>query len=1062
MLRLLGQGGMAAVYLARERALKRLVAIKILDPELATSPVFRARFQLEAETAAQLQHPNIVPIYRVGQTGGLTYFTMGYVEGESLADLMKASGRLPLADALRIGREVAAALGSAHRRGIVHRDVKPQNVLIERETGRAMVTDFGIARVVAAEPASHDGDQLTGIGMVMGTPRYMSPEQASGARDLGPASDLYSLGVILYEAIAGAYPYRFGSTTNYMVAHVAQSPIPLVARVGDVPREVEATVHRLLAKDPDDRFDTAEQVAAALAAGHTAEIRQLAQPRRASMPGQIRSRVALVLAVLALAIGGIALAMSRSGGLPDGVDPRRSILVGFFANTRQDPALDWLRVGGVELLAQSLGRWEDLQVVDAERLLDLARRAELSDGAQLSQGDVIGLARQAGVWTATTGVVVPRGTDSVALTVKVYDVAAERLLATASAVAPADADLSPAFKSLADQILRVAGVPRGSVADVEPPTRSIEAYRAYVEGIEARSRWELDRAQDAFARAIASDSSFALAIYELSQVKFGADFLSASDSFVVLADRAFRLAAARPPRERLLLTGYHQFVHARFAEAKQTYRELLARDSTIADAWAGLAAAEQYDLTLVRDARGRERLPASYTTALSAYRRALALDGSDHRLYANLASILAQVALDDDNYRIPAFAEPPPGDVRTFGYRRPKSWFVPLLIDSTIALVPADSLTARYRPATVDSLRAAASGQALEVVRQWLGIAPDEGVAHLLLVNLHRAEGRYDEALVSLREAERLKAATPIPFVIYRLWLLLDAGRLQQAADLADSVASVPALSDSLARDAAIVTQALANALMLGGRPGEAEQLVRARARAMGTRGIPASIQRYYDLSLAGFPLAVSSGAGTVSRADLVRAMAEMSRVIAAAPDSERTSLDEAMAAQVLTAAATLGDTALVRTWMARRSGPVRAGYGAWAAAVSGDGPTAQRLLAIAIRDTARTPRHVWSMARAAELLGRQGDAVRLYAELDTLRYATLETVSADWLFRVRAQAALGALLSDVGDTAGARRAYKRVLGLWRKADPILQPEREAVQRALTELDRTDRGDAAP
>jgi hypothetical protein len=144
---------------------------------------------------------------------------------------------------------------------------------------------------------------------------------------------------------------------------------------------------------------------------------------------------------------------------------------------------------------------------------------------------------------------------------------------------------------------------------------------------------------------------------------------------------------------------------------------------------------------------------------------------------------------------------------------------------------------------------------------------------------------------------------------------------------------------------------------------------------------------------------------------------------------------------------------------MARRTGPPRAGYGAWAAAVAGDAASAQRLLAIAIRDTARAPRHVWSMARAAELLGRQADAVRLYAELDTLRYSTIETVSADWILRVRGQAALGGLLENAGDTAGARRAYKRVLTLWREADPMLLPERDAVQRALTELDRSDRGD---
>jgi eukaryotic-like serine/threonine-protein kinase len=152
ILRLLGQGGMAAVYLAREKALKRLVAIKVLDPELGASSVFRTRFQREAETAAQLQHPNIVPIYRVGEQGGLSFFTMAYVEGGSLAELRRRDGRVPVAETLRIAREVAAALGSAHRRGIIHRDVKPQNVLLDRESGRALVTDFGIAR--SARPSA--------------------------------------------------------------------------------------------------------------------------------------------------------------------------------------------------------------------------------------------------------------------------------------------------------------------------------------------------------------------------------------------------------------------------------------------------------------------------------------------------------------------------------------------------------------------------------------------------------------------------------------------------------------------------------------------------------------------------------------------------------------------------------------------------------------------------------------------------------------------------------------------------------------------------------------------
>jgi serine/threonine-protein kinase len=195
----LGAGGMATVLLAEERSLKRLVAIKVLDSELAQDPTYRTRFAREAEAAARLQHPNIVPIYRVGEAAGLPYFAMQYVEGETLAARIARDGRLGFEVALRITREVAEALSVAHRRGVVHRDVKPHNILLDAESGRALVTDFGIARLMSADSAAPTvtQDQLTGVGRMVGTPRYMSPEQASGGMGIGPASDQYSLGVVL-------------------------------------------------------------------------------------------------------------------------------------------------------------------------------------------------------------------------------------------------------------------------------------------------------------------------------------------------------------------------------------------------------------------------------------------------------------------------------------------------------------------------------------------------------------------------------------------------------------------------------------------------------------------------------------------------------------------------------------------------------------------------------------------------------------------------------------------------------------------------------------------------
>ncbi len=1057
VVRLLGQGGMAAVYLARERALKRLVAIKVLDPELAASPVFRARFQREAEMAAQLQHPSIVPIYRVGEAAGVSFFTMAYIEGESLAELLKRQRQLPLGDALRIGREIAAALGAAHRRGIVHRDVKPQNVLIERESGRILVTDFGIARAALADNDHADAEALTGVGMVMGTPRYMSPEQASGTRDLTPASDLYALGIILYELIAGAYPYKVGQPPNFLVAHLTRQPIPLVARVGDVPREVETSVHRLLAKDPAKRQASADEVISELTAAETSGERPRAFPR-------IRRRRWMSVVPLLAVVAGIWMfaraqgwSFGRAGGAPNGVDPRQSILIGFFQNTTQQPRLDWLRLGGVELLAQSLSRWQDLQVVDAERLLDLARRARIADGAQLSQDDVLGLAHAAGVWTAVLGSILPRGPDSLSLTLRVYDVASGRQLSTASASAAATGDLTAAFNSLATQILQI-GVDRGDPLVVEPPTRSVEAYRAYIEGIEARSSWEIPRAEAAFGRAIVSDSTFALAYYELSQLVGDQEWLTNSTRYVDLADRAYRYSGRRPPREQMLIEAYYHFVHARFGEAKQKYRQLLASDSTIADAWAGLGMAEQLDVTLRRDARGREYLPASYTTALRGFERALAYAGSDHRYYANLSALLGMVSLDRQN-QVSAYRDPPPGPLNTTFYRLPVRTYTPLLLGDSIALIPSESLSLRYPARTVDSLRARARARALDVTQRWLDIAPNEGLAHLFMAELQRAERHYDAALTRLDEAEKLHVSYAVPLSMYRLSLLLEAQRLDEAAAYADSIMATPARRDSMLGAVALAAAPLANALLVAGRVGDAESIVRQRVAAANARDLPVSTRRVQALATTAAPLAFRTAAGHATADQLASVGSELERQVDAVPDSERKVILDFAAASMTFAAASLGDTATIGHWAARRGVPPRPGLLAWATAAAGDRVAASRLLALGIADTGHTPKAVWAMARAADLLGRSADALRLYSEMDTLRYSTAETINSDWILRVRSYAARGALYEAAGDTASARRAYRRVVELWQTPDPMLREEAAAVARALGELDRRDRGD---
>jgi serine/threonine-protein kinase len=257
----LGRGGMGVVFLARDLTLERDVALKLLPTGLAAQPELRERFLREARTAAALSHPNIVPIHAVEAQNGFVYYAMGFVDGETLAERVRRVGPLPPADAGRILQEAAWALSYAHGRGVVHRDVKPDNILLERASGRALLTDFGIARSRAATP-------MTAVGEALGTPHFMSPEQAAG-EPLDGRSDLYALGAVGFFALTGRPPFDAPTMQAVLAMHLTRPAPPVASVRAGIPAKLAAVIDRCLAKEPDARFATGEALVAALQQSQT-------------------------------------------------------------------------------------------------------------------------------------------------------------------------------------------------------------------------------------------------------------------------------------------------------------------------------------------------------------------------------------------------------------------------------------------------------------------------------------------------------------------------------------------------------------------------------------------------------------------------------------------------------------------------------------------------------------------------------------------------------------------------------------------------------------------------
>jgi serine/threonine-protein kinase len=554
----LGRGGMATVYLAQDVRYDRPVALKVLHPELAAS-LGPERFLREIQLTARLQHPHILPVLDSGDADGLLWYTMPYVEGESLRARLLSERQLPLDDAIRICCDLLAALSYAHAHGVVHRDIKPENILLQGD--QAMVADFGVARAVDAA-----AERLTETGLALGTPAYMSPEQAAGERTLDGRSDVYAVGCVLYEMLAGEPPFT-GPTAQAIIARRLSAPVPSLRAVREgVPEGIDRAITRALARTPADRFASAAEFARALE-----ERRTGGQAERRTAKANSRRQAVLVGLSVILLLAGAWLARRWLAAPAPAVSLERLAVLPF--STSGSSNIAYLAEGMVDLLSRNLNGAGDLRTIDAGTVLTAGAKAGTHSG---DVAKARALARRLGAGLYVLGSVHAAGGR---LRIQA-DLRSEADTAGGTlARANAEGDSTQLFQ-LVDRLSAdlLAGRGRGLssrlMQSAALTSRSLSALKHYLEGERNLRGGEgnFDSAIAGFQRAIAEDSTFALAHYRLAVAAAWAWRPGISGP---ATQRALALGDRLEHRDRRLLSAFAAFQRGAAEEAEQQYRGIL-------------------------------------------------------------------------------------------------------------------------------------------------------------------------------------------------------------------------------------------------------------------------------------------------------------------------------------------------------------------------------------------------------------------------------------------------------------------------------------------------------
>ena len=1043
--RVLGQGGMGTVFLAQDITLDRPVAIKVISPEVGTSHEIRQRFAQEAKTVARLRQPNIVAVYSAGEAGGLLYFVMEYVPGESLRDRLTREKRIPIDEAIGILRDLALALDYAHGASVIHRDVKPENVLLDRESGRAMLTDFGVARAVSGDT------RLTGAGFVLGSPRYMSPEQASGESGLDGRSDLYSLGLIGYEMLSGEPAIDAPSAASILVKHLTVVPPSLGQTAPGTPPEVVSTIARLLEKAPEARFQRGAAVAAALAGEEFDEKTPVGQIGRGGSAARGGARgAASSSSHTRLLMGAAAVAVVAVGGfwwsrVAGSSVNSKSWLVAPFEVQGSDRSLEWLREGSLNMLTLSLAQWSDLQVVEYERALDLLRDAGLDDEQRVGLEAARDIARKAGAGRVVMGQVTSVG-DSMIVTANLYDVGTGRSTDRARIAAIRSADPRPLFEAVASELLDLVGAPRITIELAKQTTTSVEAYRHYLEGLRHLNRWRLTEADSAFSRAIRADSTFALAYYKKSLgIGWIAPGLMEQGP---LLDNAIKYVDRLPPRQQELVRGHVELNRAfeglfvkrdtaaargLFVAARNRLARLVAGDTTDAEAWYALADADFHLAFNTAMLLAPDSLSRYLTSSLRGFNRTIALDSSFHLAFQHLTDLYQRAAAERS--------------------------FIVLSGDSILAGGSLENERRIGTPAQVTRLREDALAHAREAAFGWRAADPDASRAVRTLSDMYLQMRQPDSAIAALQDAQQRPAMANTVFA-WRIPLLKAVhGRPKAGPDLLAITKATPI--DSLKR------------MPLGDRITSIFSLV----TAAGLTGTPSLLDETSRLLPLTDPTLPGSPTPTALITRWITAGARLGMGLPATP-SIRDALAEGI--RSLDAQASKPNSEArgqyivpYLAYLATRDTMFLGAVQRWGGSPTNNWPELRALAALSRGDTAavveivRTFPSADSISRSllsmnglrnvarAEVFAELGDArraVEMYEAISPSRFAEGGTPEMGWPAYIRSFATRGRLYEQLGERDRAIASYEEFLRYWGDGETAVQPQLREAREAIARL----------